>query len=897
MAKIDDTEYIVQQARELGRRNRDLLPAVRNWCSVMDIKNMSRGTLYEITGDPTQFQISCVNGQGGMLAPSLERVAGDFIETNCLNCAYHKEISAPNFGRTIQEGVRKRLEEASHREQAEIAARRALKEKIDSFIAASKAKAQPPGISILTLISELETSKQPEQAAELILEASSLTPTFFIPAALDAMAIYYKVAPWGSKLLSATANVISSGSPLSAFGKDQCTDLFAHRLHLEELALLALSASDFASFDAWQLWIDQFIDSLNYLRMFGYAEPENISKDQRENYLGRWLAADPDNMMELLAPRLLSPDKMVRINTARLLTKMHYNFPDRGFRLLPTLMKGLALPDAPVLESSDDAIRRLVSSIILATGKEGIDEFLALLDKQPFQEAYMAAWTVLNLLLTNETFVAANQELVNELATELSSHVTNKDFPWEMRDEMLETLSALAGTKKASEGFFTTVLGCLSTVNEEKKTFLWYREQLGDDQKPATFNQLLNKNILDIDHDENRIDHCKDELISILADELRRTPDRCFPIFMGVLTPLDSQQAGGYKTDLTVVALKGLTEPKYVALYIPHLYTFLFDPYEKNVRVQSMYFLRNLIEDFPELVTDPLMGLVDAFHNDPEIRIRAEVVTIVSRIAESEKFTLTKEHIDYVLAGLKDKYIMVISRSVMAVRQVLRHLSPKQIGAVVGDLGNWTPPEIAERHRDIQKSAVWALLDIAALYPRFLPTVVKNAIRPLCSLANQYVADDYIEMLGDVQAEHPEFRIDWLEAVLGYIATTRREPTSSAFDQRIRFFDTLFAAPYRDLLTLKDRLLKAAADIVKIDPIDACHFIYLFGEMEWFDEIQAICRQIQEQVANAKANQGLLTGVRIFRLTTEIFGNPSLIKEQIQEKITEIKNELSTTRT
>jgi len=892
MARTDHTADLIQKTLSIGLRNKEILSSVRNWCSHFDVTDISSGMVAEMKKVPIRFRLSCKHASGALEAMPLDSAAEQFIVENCLKCQYHNAKADENFGAKVLKAMEEREKAAREKKQFENQTRQALQDRINELVNETKKTAHQPALSILRLIDQLSIGPSPAKTAADLLEASQLQPTFFLPEALDSMALYFENPQWGGKVMLAAANVIAAGGKIGPISLARCLELLKQRVHVEEVATITLQVGDFANFPDWEIWIKEFIGTLNYLRVFGYSDP--TPPEQREALLARSISESEERMMEIFPPFLLSPDKLVRINVARLLQQLVKTHSEFCLRLLPTLMNAFELPDNRDLESADVAVADTIAEIIISKGTPALKQFEELFKSFKIGEAVLSALRVFDLLLENEGFLKEHQELVEDLSEALPAAVIDKESSFEWRDHALESLKRLCRSGKAPQNLFTTLIGCLSQVNEERKTHKWYVQQLKD-EKIATFNPLAGMNVWDIEHIEIKLNSYKDKLVGLLADWLQKDPDNTYQVFSETLKGLDEKANPEFKTDLSKAARKGLSSPRYIVKYLPQLYTQLFDK-DVTIRLQALYFLDKLIEDYPQLVTDTLLGIIDAFSADPEITIRAQVLTLVGTIAQSPRFELTDQHIHYVEAAFRQKYVYIIQQAVGAARYIYQKMSMAQMEQLALDLAGMALNAGNPKHGDLEESALSLLIEISLVHTQYLPGVVQNIILPLCKIRRDKMDKKYVDVLKDIKDIHPKYSGIWIKALIEYLSVSERDKYNPSFDPRNWHYKELFDSPIKLLNRYKPELLSAAKTVAGKDPIDGLNFIFLFCFLEYYPEATTVCELIQSSIASTKSNETILQVISAIKNSIECFtmtGEPA----EIRDKIYQTKNELQNLRT
>jgi hypothetical protein len=95
-----DTEDHIQRAIELGRRNRESLELIENWCANLRVVSWGGVGLVELqTGLPVGHKrIECPHAtQAGIASSHLDHLAVDFYDRHCRSCQHRVPVRMPNL--------------------------------------------------------------------------------------------------------------------------------------------------------------------------------------------------------------------------------------------------------------------------------------------------------------------------------------------------------------------------------------------------------------------------------------------------------------------------------------------------------------------------------------------------------------------------------------------------------------------------------------------------------------------------------------------------------------------------------------------------------------------------------------------------------------------------------
>lgn len=174
------TDEHIQQAIEIGTKNKQTLELIRNWCAHISVKKMGGGGIVEQeTGLPIGPRaLECQHAAAsGFAGHDLAGIAVDFYDRNCFDCKFRKPVSIPNIsilvGERDQNRERQRLEsELFEKASADrLAAREAERKRIRPDL-------DPVSVTTLDLISALD-SKRATSTASTIIKTAKLAHDAF----------------------------------------------------------------------------------------------------------------------------------------------------------------------------------------------------------------------------------------------------------------------------------------------------------------------------------------------------------------------------------------------------------------------------------------------------------------------------------------------------------------------------------------------------------------------------------------------------------------------------------------------------------------------------------------------------------------------------------------------
>jgi hypothetical protein len=873
MPREDAVSSQMEDVIRIGKENARILDAVRNWCSHLDLKASTAGTVAELYNQPNHIRISCKHATGGAAGAVLDHLASGFIVDNCLNCAFHQPLAQENFGVQVKIKHEQALAEAKKLQEEENKEEASVKEDINKLIALQEKDFSAPVSSILKLIKELETTDNPQVVSLALLEGSKLQPAFFSPETLNAMSIYFKNETWGGNLVAAAENVLSHHPVVPKYLKDKVLKLLPTNLHIEAVTGICGYIVDFTKLHDYEGMIREVIHSLNYLLVLGYQDNSGQEKTKREAFISRCVQAGQPFMTRLFKEYLGNESKLIRINICRLIDNLLESNVSLGTDLFAPLISAYDLPDDPNLESADRAAAVTLAGIIKLSDHTALQTFIERVDKLN-RDAYLSALHVYDLLAEDTAFMRKNEEFSGQLSDSTMKAVLDKNLEDEIRERAFNLLKVMHTSGVLPENSFDTLLGCLSALIEEKKLFQWYEKELHNEEgKVSTFNPLRGMPFIDIHLAEMRIGKYITEIKDLLQDDITQKPESSYPQLLQVLVELHCATQGLYKKELISVLTAALRAPRYIAQFIPHLYTCLFDTTEPEVRYAALDFLDALIRNFPPLVTDTLLTIIDAFSEDADVGVRGKICDLIGSIACSERLRITEGHITYIQKGFLDKKLYVLRKSVKAVKHIHHSLSVTQFRYVFQILVDLEKTYIEEKHKEFRDEITDTLFIIIDRYPKLYQFFIDNYAIPGSRSSDTRAAGKYLAKLKTIKDKHPQYTKAWYLELLHYLGKTHRDPFSS-YDKRSGLINQLFSVPYDIFAGNILDFSKTAAEISKRDPIDSVSFLFVLGHFEMYEQIGELTSKIEQQIPPVMANLALLKIVGVIKSCSSVMIDP-----------------------
>lgn len=182
-----NTERRIEQAIEIGEKNKRTQELIRNWCSHARIKNMGGvGLVHRMRPDLPMGHLAmeCDHAAAsGFAAWDLAAAALDFHDRNCRDCPHRVPVRLPNLSSLVAERdaarAKAKLEEAARDSkraeefEARQSARRSLRADLDAVSA-----------TVVDALEELDRERS-DGASERLLAMARLAPEHFAPPVVE----------------------------------------------------------------------------------------------------------------------------------------------------------------------------------------------------------------------------------------------------------------------------------------------------------------------------------------------------------------------------------------------------------------------------------------------------------------------------------------------------------------------------------------------------------------------------------------------------------------------------------------------------------------------------------------------------------------------------------------
>lgn len=178
-----NTEDHIQQAIEHGRRNKEILPLIENWCAKIRLVNFGGvGMIEAQMGLPVGHKrLECPHASlAGIASSHLDHLAVDFYDRHCHSCQHRVPVRMPNLLVLVEGRDRERAreqqreQELAHQASEALSKRRQDRKRLWAGLS-------PSGRGLLDLIDRVDAGPDFEDCRVLV-EAAKSAPEAFIGA-------------------------------------------------------------------------------------------------------------------------------------------------------------------------------------------------------------------------------------------------------------------------------------------------------------------------------------------------------------------------------------------------------------------------------------------------------------------------------------------------------------------------------------------------------------------------------------------------------------------------------------------------------------------------------------------------------------------------------------------
>jgi hypothetical protein len=893
MARKDHTKETLEEGIEIGRENADLIPGIKNWCNHIVLKDESAGLLAEVYGLPTTIAVSCPHASGGSTGMKLDWIAGSFIIENCIGCQFHQPITEPNFGMKVLAEKQRRDEEERINQQRKEETHRQLKESIDAIVKLKKSRAHTTELSILRLAEELERNENKLVAANKLFESSKIDPGFFSPVCLEVLSVYFEDEEIGETCLKTVNEVfkIHQSFPDTIF--QQAIRVLRTGKNFNGIALLIPYYTNGSNIKEHEETIHTLISCLSYTHFIGdpYDHPKDYASSIKA--LLHLISVDREYMHSLFQKLVLLEDSTTRINICGFLQDIMVDDSAFVMALVPELIRSFEYIDRAQYDSADLATAKTLGKLIKASPDAvypDIKERISRL-RNPGRDGAVRLYY---FLLDDQEFSSKHQHFCQELIRELIGLAMSKTEPGFLHELYIDEVHQLRhGGIHLIEPHFDTLLGWLSKMIDDEKTFLWWREEI-EKKKPeewATFNPLRGKNFSELSSQHNRISREIHEIRDVIRDILKLYGAKHVDTVKSILTGLDSATQPKFKGTLISIVSNSISDSYLLSGFIPSLYNYLFDPHSVEVRDEAMKFLDRLAENNPALITQTLFDLTDIFLKDQQVAVRGIALEIQETLFLKVPERFNYANIDHIIKSMGDPYVYIHKKAARISETFFPVMRQEQKWATLIFLQQLLSI-YKDKGDEFAKDCVKILLGISEEFPGVFKKTIQEDVIGYCQSNEYYDVKEFVEILREICRAHHEYEDEWLKIVIDLF---QKIPPGfrSDMEWRAELYKDIHKLTYgcmlRNIVTI-EKFLNSRKDS---DKFDIVHMLHVLCYFEFHDKVISYVSGLPTKVQRVTATEGIFGYAELLNRFAEFeYGvsegefrtdNLKLIKDELQE--------------
>jgi len=887
MVKIDSTQKNIDQIKEIGLSNLELMPQVEKWCIHLNVEGYARGMVAQAFQIPNNVKLDCQHAGVPSDWMRLSVIAEEFIERNCLDCKFHEAREKPNYGEVIVTRIEQRNSERSAKQELEKDLAEKIRLEAANLINAGKSKANTTQISILKLLSEMADEDRRSATAAKLAAAAVLDPLFFSDDAINVLLIYFADEKAGADCISAACAVLAGRSyfPVNAF--EVAKGQIATSPHFDQLARVLNFYISPDNFEADEKIIEVLISRLWYKRNIGESANPKRNFQNSEELLIRLLKEMPEKLVPLFRRKLAVNEKYTRININLLLQRLIPVVPEFVIKLTTEIILSLELTDDQYEESADgttlDTIQALIEQDPSGTMLK-LDETLVKLSVQ--------ARTLLPRLsiklLEDRAFADNHPAISSKLIDELVKQVLSSDVPDEIQTETRHRLSYFVNQRpELFQSNFDGFLGYLSKVAEEESLFKFYQQEL-QTKEPAertTFNYLSGLGFFEVQNIEHAINDRYRETKMIIGALCRATPQVNVPKVYSIIPGISSVKNEKYKNELIAIITDYAKDPAVLAGFIPQLYTHLLDPESEKIRFSALQFLNKVFTSYPMLVTSSLWDLWEVFLNDKAPGIKGFALVILGTVAEKFPERVTPVHLKIHREAIFTNWLFQLSNAIdiaANLRPFMNQTERYDMTALLLRIADI----YSKNDDDIKLTGVIdQILSFVSDQPKAIFNIVSKYLCPRISKIEYYHAKEELEKLWYLSRKTPEIKRLWLEGVLTFMTRFPYEGGGGQ-DERLDLYfkmhhlEKKFIDPcmdkFRHMLTLPGTAMERHFEVA--------HLLGILGYFECYAELVDITANLKIQFGDVESNKYIRRNIEFWELVAS-----AEIRGQIPEKLTQLK--------
>lgn len=838
MAKKRSTEREIQRAIELGQKNAEVLPKVRNWCRHLEIKMESAGLVAQFYQLPVgMMHITCPHASaGGSMSMHLTQVAADFITANCRNCPHHELVSLDNIGRSIlnkEDEVRMRLDTETKKHSL---AKHRLKELVSGDLTEALRREDVTAQSVLKLVllmdDENHLVEHHVEAAKKLMKAAEIAPEFFTKDAVEVISSHFPDPLHGElcidtvQLLARLTGVlpeIAFRAAKNCLEKVKNTDkacfLIGNYLQQHDLVPEA-----------------DLVKRVVYAQWYASNWPNHIYRSYAGGNFALKIIGEKafDLLSNALLEQLKSESKSIRFNAANVIQALIDGLPELAKQMIDPLIDSLELEDDIDNGISADGAACSTIAAIYVRHPDHTQEKLNEGHRRLSSDAKEEAVRVYRfIVLGGEKLSNHGQEMavsfescIPRIVSPLLQIVSGFAYHIDVRAAAAETLETIG--KYNPEYLLENLDGLLGAVAN-----LTHESVLFNEKKPR--NDLEGLQQQGVQATYSKTTH---QVISALKGICKHNPRVMLERLREIVPNLDSSQ-------------------RHLAIYKAELAA-LYGELGRNT------------EFLPEVIPE----LYKLFLDFGSVSVRSASIDAITKILEKNSGILPQNMVELLIVYLTDRYVYIHKSAVRAMQQ-LETDSKEDVVRIAQSLQ--ILDENYENEPYFRKEILRALVHVTWEADYLLQRVTAPIVVKQCQIPEFYVAQDALEEFERLLPRLPEkFKTDFAREVISFLGRYERDRfNNEAFTDRYGFLLHLFELPKEAISSNLSGLREASLARAKDDPWDALRLVQLLSYFELHAEAAVLADEIEAAQEKVKRNEAAIR-------ESKILGQASRAEDLIQ---------------
>jgi hypothetical protein len=834
MVRKRSEERRMQEMVELGRKNAQLYPKVKNWCRHLEIKMESYGLLAEAYRLPIgTMSITCEHASaGGSMSMHLNHVATTFITSNCRGCQFHELVSIDNVGRLILE---KEDEVIQKREEAEaepeLPAKLRLRGLVSGDLTEALRREDMTVQSVLELVVLLDDEIHHVDAAKKLVWASDLAPEFFTREAVEVICSHFPDSQHGEICISEICiSVIqrlgyrTGRLPEIAF--EAAKLCLKQRKNADRACSLIGNYITQYDLTPEPELIDSVVGVQWHGREIGHIAPNRpYPKYFGSNYALKIIGERAiESLFEVLRKRLQHPRKHVRINAAYVLYALIDVFPDIALRLTDTLIDSLDLEDDDGYnpsDSADQAACEILAALYVAHPKETQEKLDAGYRRLSSEAKEILFGTYRRIVMGAGKFADYGQQIAPRfeaclplIIQPLLQSITGLAYPIEVKVAASEILDLIAKYyPQQLIDHLDTLLGTLANLSQE--------DILLNERKAGNTMEELEKQGHQAQYGRV-IREVRKALEAVCDVEPRLVLERLSEI----VPMLDStqQHAANYKSELA--SLYGQLGRRY------------------------------------ELLPGVIPELFKLFMDFSSVAVRGSAILAVGKILRERSDVLPQNMIEMLILYLNDRYVYIHKSATRAIQ----HLQPSNAEEAENIAYRLLALDTAyEKDPYFREEVLSSLIHITHGYKDLLTKLAVPLIIKQCRGQDSHLVENALRRFRFLLPQLSErYKSLFAREVLTFWGTSERDRfNDDTYSERNRLLLALFEFPKQIIAENITALNESVRAKAKDDPWDALRLTHLLSYFELHLEAATLAEEVAIVQPQNKRSESIIQEAKI----------------------------------